>query len=127
MNSPVRIKLDENLGCQAAELLRAAGHEVTTVHEEGLVGASDEAVANACGAEGRCLVTLDLGFSNPFLFPPAHYAGIAVLRVPGQVTAEDVADRMETLIRGLSRSEIRGKLWIVQKQRIREYIPREQD
>jgi len=127
MNSPVRIKLDENLGRQAAELLRAAGHEVTTVHEEGLVAAFDEAVANACRTEGRCLVTLDLGFSNPFLFPPAEYAGIAVLRVPKKVSAEDVLQRIEALIRGLSRSEIRGKLWIVHEQRIREYLPREQE
>ena len=35
------IKLDENLGSRGAAILRAAGHHVTTVAEEGLSSASD--------------------------------------------------------------------------------------
>ncbi len=61
----VRIKLDENLGHTAETRLRAAGHDVDTVHDEDLAGAGDDRVFNAARAEGRILVTLDVDFANP--------------------------------------------------------------
>jgi hypothetical protein len=44
----MKIKLDENLGERGAALLRAAGHEVATVPEECLSGASDRDLIDAC-------------------------------------------------------------------------------
>lgn len=81
---------------------------------------------DVCRRENRCLVTLDLDFSNPLRFHPADYAGIAVLRVPAKLTAEAIFARIEVLIRALARSDIRGKLWIVQEKGIREYLPPEE-
>lgn len=40
----MRFKLDENIGRQAADLLRRAGHDVETVRGEGLGGAGDDVV-----------------------------------------------------------------------------------
>ena len=40
--------------------------------------------------EGRCLVTLEVDFSSPFLFPPEPYAGIAVIRLPRRVAPNDL-------------------------------------
>jgi hypothetical protein len=68
-------------------------------------------------------VTLDLDFSNPLLFRLAQYSGIAVLRLPPKTTDEDVFQTCRTLIGGLSSDEIAGKLWIIQRGRIREYQP----
>lgn len=70
-------------------------------------------------------MTLDLDFSNPLLFKPADYTGIAVLRLPHAPTHGDLLTALETLIDGLARNEIDGKLWIVQRGRIREYEPGE--
>jgi predicted nuclease of predicted toxin-antitoxin system len=75
----VLIKLDENLGERGRKLFADAGHDVATVADQGLSGADDRRVIEVCGVERRCLVTLDLDFSNPFVFPPEQYAGIAVL------------------------------------------------
>lgn len=119
----MKLKLDENLGSRGTALLRQAGHEVSTVSEQGLCSEPDKTVIAACRAEQRCLVTLDVDFSNPLLFRPGEYSGIAVLRLPSKPTMNDVIDAIQTLIGGLARSEIQGKLWIIQRGRIREYQP----
>jgi predicted nuclease of predicted toxin-antitoxin system len=74
----LRLRLDENLGHRTAELFRGAGHDVCTVHDQGLMSASDDALYEVCVEERRTLVTLDL---HPFRFDPGKGAGIIVLRV----------------------------------------------
>lgn len=117
------IKLDENLGERGRQLFADAGHDVCTVKDQGLEGAEDGSVIDVCRAEGRCLVTLDLDFSNPFLFPPEQYAGIAVIRLPHRVSPNDLYGAVAGLIAALSRDPIVGKLWIVERHRIRVYRP----
>ena len=117
----MRLKLDENLGSACASLLKAAGHDVLTVPDQGLCSAADEAVIAASRAEGRCLVTLDLDFGNPLRFRPSEYAGIAVLRLPPRPSHADLADAVRTLLGGLSRDTISGRLWIIQRGRVRVY------
>ncbi len=115
------IKLDENLGERGRTLLAAAGHDVATVADQRLSGASDHRLIEVCGAERRCLVTLDLDFSNPFVFPPEQYAGIAVLR-PRRLNPDELYATVATLITALGRSSIDGKLWTVERYRVREYL-----
>jgi len=117
----MKLKLDENLGRQVWELLRGHGHDVQTVPDERLSAVADEDLIQACRTERRCLVTLDLEFGNPLLFTPTEYAGIAVLRLPRKRSPGDLLETVETLISALSREDPAGKLWIVQKGRIRVY------
>jgi hypothetical protein len=58
---------------------------------------------------------------NPFLFTPTEYAGIAVLRLPRKRSPGDLLETVETLVSALSREDPVGKLWIVQKGRLRVY------
>ncbi len=55
----MKFKLDENLSRRGLEFLKAAGHDVRTVHEQKLGGATDDVLFAACTKEGRALVTLD--------------------------------------------------------------------
>jgi predicted nuclease of predicted toxin-antitoxin system len=117
----MKLKLDENLGHYPAALLRKASHDVATVTEERLASAPDDELIEVCRRERRCLVTLDLDFGNPFLFKPSNYSGIAVLRLPAKPTHDDLLAVAQTLIGGMALADIRGKLWIIEAGRLREY------
>ncbi len=121
----MKLKLDENLGQRASEVFSRHGHDVLTVPGENLTSVSDRELAEICRRERRCLVTLDLDFGNPLVFRPAGGPGIAVLRLPPKPSHDDLLDVAQTLARGLVQRDIEGKLWIVQKDRIREYQPEE--
>ncbi|MBE9080011.1 DUF5615 family PIN-like protein [Romeria aff. gracilis LEGE 07310] len=116
----MKLKLDENLGQRGFNLLQTAGHDVMTVSSQNLTSAADEELIQICQAEQRCLVTLDLDFSNPLRFDPKNY-GIAVLRLPGKPSPQDLKDAMQTLIKGLTKEGIEGQLWIIQRGKIRIY------
>lgn len=119
----MRFKLDVNLSESVARIFREAGHDVETVFSQGLCSSSDQHLMTICAKENRCLVTLDMDFSNPLLFNPTDYSGIAVLRVPSPCTLKDIQQAVITLLLGLQRDSIEGSLWIVQRGRIRIYQP----
>ncbi len=123
----MRLKLDENIGRRGVELFQRAGHDVATVSEQGLSSSRDENLLRVCVSEKRCLVSLDLGFGNPLVFKPSDYEGIAVLRLPPKPTPADLLTEIRTLIGGLAQKEIKGNLWIVQRRRIREYQPLDEE
>ena len=118
----MKLKLDENLGGSALRYLEQAGYDVSTVALQKLCGADDRRLIDICAAEGRCLVTLDLDFSNPLQFPPADYAGILVLRLPKQPSRGDIIDCLATIAAAIpAGSDLACSLRIVSKGRIREY------
>ncbi len=49
----MKFKLDENIGRRGLELLKAAGHDVTTVWDQGLHGVTDVKLFETCSAEGE--------------------------------------------------------------------------
>jgi predicted nuclease of predicted toxin-antitoxin system len=72
----VKLKLDENIRRRGLELLQAAGHDVMTVRDQDLGGATDERPFATCAAEGRALITLDHDFGQVTRFPPEQSAGV---------------------------------------------------
>jgi predicted nuclease of predicted toxin-antitoxin system len=117
----VKLKLDENLGRRWAVQLRDAGHDVHTIWDEQLSGASDADVLAAAVNETRVLVTLDLDFANPIRFPPANTAGIAVLRTRDRAGRDDITALVDRLVRALDSADPSGHLWIVDRDRARQY------
>jgi predicted nuclease of predicted toxin-antitoxin system len=114
----MKFKVDENLPIEVAQLLREAGHDVYSVHEQGLVGAKDQVLAQVCQSENRAMVTLDTHFANIRAYPPENYSGLIVLRLARQDKPYvlEVIRRMLTLF---SSETLVGKLWIVDERRVR--------
>ncbi len=77
----MKLKLDENIGRRGLELLTASGHDVMTVRDQDLGGATDERLFEVCAGEGRALVTLDHDFGQVPRFPPEESAGVIILEV----------------------------------------------
>jgi predicted nuclease of predicted toxin-antitoxin system len=114
----VRFKLDENVHPDVRDLLRRAGHDAVTVRDEGLRGAWDPTLDEACRREGRALITLDLGFGDVRTYPPADRPGIIVLRLTRQGRSA-VLSAIERVLPLLSEERLSNRLWVVDERTIR--------
>ena len=115
----MKFKLDENLGKRTLQTFKTAGHNVTTVLEQGIGGCRDQFLYDHCRQEERCLVTLDLDFSNVLRFSPEPTAGIAVFRPHKKPTLTHLEQLARQFILALSKESITGCLWIIEQDRIR--------
>lgn len=115
----MKFKLDENLGARTQHLFRAAGHDVRTILEENRQGCSDQDILTICCAEKRCLVTLDLDFSDVTRFPPIESEGIIVIRVPRNPSLPLLERLVSQFLRVVARMPVERKLWVVEIGRIR--------
>lgn len=115
----MKFKLDENFGTRTLDIFRARGHDTQTVAGEGLAGCVDTHLFQVCRAEQRCLVTLDLDFSDVTRFPPRATGGLVVLRVPRNPSSALLERLVRQFLDELARTAIGKNLWIVEVGRIR--------
>ena len=115
----MKFKLDENIGRRAVDVFIRAGHDAHTVYDERLQGCNDQTIYERCCEEQRCLVTLDLDFSNILRFPAERCGGIVIIRTPNNTSLT----ALEKLIRdflGMVTADTRiNTNWIVEPGRIR--------
>ena len=114
----MRIKVDQNLPREVADVLRSAGHDAVTVNDQQMAGAPDDQLAAVVRAERRGLITLDIDFADVRLFPPTLHAGLIVLRLQRQDKPHVLAvvGRLAQLLDG---QDLAGQLWIVDETRVR--------
>ena len=77
----MKIKLDENLPGDLADVLRLLNHDVETVPQESLAGRDDPTIFLAPVREDRMLITQDLDFSDVRKFKPGTHPGIVLVRL----------------------------------------------
>ena len=118
----MKFKLDENIGRRGLELLKASGHDVMTVWDQGLRGVTDEELFQICAAEGRVLVTLDRDFGQITRFPPEKSAGIVVLDLGQRATLQGIIGRLRDFLSVLESHAVTGALWIVEPGRVRIHL-----
>lgn len=114
----MRFKIDENLPAEVAQKLREAGHDATTVLEEGLSGKADASIAAICQNEGRALVTLDTDFADIRSYPPEQCHGLIVLSLRRQ-DKPHVLSAIARLVPVLAEETLEKCLWIVSETRLR--------
>ena len=116
----MRFLVDEDLPLSTGELLQRYGHEIQDVRNIGLRGAKDPQIAAYAKAQGLCIVTGDIGFSDIRNYPPAEYAGLVVLRVPRTATASLILGLLEKLLQQPALVvRLPGSLAIVESGRVR--------
>ena len=118
----MRFKTDENLPEEAAQLLRASGHDVASVHGQGLGGRPDPDIHDICVAERRILVTLDTDFANVVEYPLALSPGRIVIRSRDQ-SKPVILSIISRLVSALESSTMEERLWVVESDRIRVRSP----
>lgn len=116
------IKLDENLPTELAFSLRQLGHNVETVPEENLGGATDNEVWQVAQQESRFLITQDLDFSNVHWFVPGTHHGILLLRL-NHPTRRHLIQRVEAIFNSESVSLWSGCLVIATDRKVRVRHP----
>lgn len=114
----MKFKIDENLPTELAEMLRVAKHEAESVFDEKLVGESDQNIISVCQVEKRCLITLDMDFSDMRTYPPDQFHGLIVLRLRRQ-DKPYVMEIASKLVPLLEHEGLIGRLWIVEENRVR--------
>ena len=115
----MKFKLDENFGTRTQEIFRIAGYDVQTVFEQGMQGCSDQHIYEICCSEKRCLVTLDLDFSDIIRFPPIKASGIIVIRVRRNATIGMLEQLVRQVLQAINQRSVECELWIVEFGRIR--------
>ena len=115
----MKFKLDENFGARTQQVFTEFGHDVHTVREEDLQGAADQKIYGVCQTEQRCLVTLDLDFTDVVRFPPEQTGGIVVVRVPRNPSLTLLEQLVRQFLQTLTQMSVKEQLWIVEVGRIR--------
>ena len=72
-----------------------------------------------CQTEQRCLVTLDLDFTDVVRFPPEQTGGIVVVRVPRNPSLTLLEQLVRQFLQTLTQMSVKEQLWIVEVGRIR--------
>jgi predicted nuclease of predicted toxin-antitoxin system len=113
-----RIKVDEDLPRQIADLLVARGHDAATVVGQGWQGFSDEDLWPRIQNEQRWLITADKGFADLRQHPPGSHAGVILLRPPEESRRAYLELAMAAFDR-LKLDEIAGALVVVTGRGVR--------
>ena len=114
----MRFLTDENIYPQMVEAIRRLSHDVLDIKEQNLFSIPDSDIIQIAQDTKRILITYDKDFSNILIYPPSHYYGIIVLRL-SRLIIKDAIRQLTSFIKELSEEKIKGRLAIVEPDRVR--------
>lgn len=114
----LRLLSDENIFPSTLALLRSHGLDIKDIKEMKLWGINDKKVMELARREDRLLITLDMHFSNVFLFPPSECPGIIVVRVRPAVPSK-VDQAIKCFLQALQPEKVKNALIIVEENKFR--------
>ena len=98
--------------------MTALKHDVDTVVDEGLSGATDPEVLKKATSLDRILFTLDTDFLDLKAYPPGSHCGVIVFRPPRQ-GALAVAKFIKAFVRSTGLRKYYGQTTVVERTRAR--------
>ncbi len=114
----MRFLTDENIYPQMVEAIRCLSHDVLDIKEQNLFSIPDSDIIQIAEDTNRILITYDKDFSNILIYPPSQYPGIIVLRL-SRLLIKDAIRQLTSFIEELSEEKIKGRLAIVEPDRVR--------
>jgi hypothetical protein len=93
------------------------------VRDQGLSGATDEALFSVFGQEEGTLVT----FGHVLGFPPELGPGVVVLEPGTPATPQSLVDRLREMLTILATNSFARSLWVVEPGRVRIHLRRGED
>jgi len=116
----MRFLIDADLPRRTSGLLIRYGHEPVDVRDVGLGDVSDEQVAEYARTHQMCLLTGDFGFADIRNYPPDRFAGLVVLEIPKNATADRILGLLDSLLRQADLVErLPGRLAVVAWGKVR--------
>jgi predicted nuclease of predicted toxin-antitoxin system len=119
----IRIKIDECLPSEIAEILIERGYETETVKSEGLTGSPDSLIWKVAQAEKRFLITSDLDFSDIRLYVPGTHQGVLLLRLSKE-GKNHVLSYVKKILAEFDLNELNGCLVVATDHKIRVKKPK---
>ena len=112
--------IDADLPRSTKSLLEEYGHQATDIRDIGLRQAKDPLIARHALDHQACLITGDFGFADIRNYPPEHYHGIVVLKLPRDASARFILGLVENFVQQTAIvARLPGRLAIVEPGRIR--------
>jgi len=100
------------------ERLTIGGVKVIRASEAGLGVSSDSEIFNYAVTNGYILLTFDRDFGNILRFEVKLSVGVVIIYVE-DMSKEEIIKNTLNLFKQFSKSQLKGKLFIVEKNRIR--------
>ena len=114
----MKIKLDQNLSQLLRDDLTALKHDVDTVLDQGLSGATDPEVLEAATSHDRILFTLDNDFLDLKRYPLDSHSGVVVFR-PSRQGATAVGEFVKAFVRSTDLKRYYRRSTVVERRRAR--------
>ncbi len=110
----MRFLIDENVRKEVVEFLIKEEHDVKSVPS----GYKNGQIASLVKQKKRILLTHDKHFADILMYPPKGFFGIIRIRIHPP-TAENIIPSLSKLLKKLSKTNLTGKLIILEKDDFR--------
>ena len=114
----MRLLADQDVYKVTIDELKRWGHDVVTVKELGMQGATDRDLLRKAKIDNRLLITRDKDFGTLVFWEKVLSTGVVLLRIT-PMTAKEVYHEIQRLFEENSEEELRGVFCVVEPHRHR--------
>lgn len=116
--APLRFLADMGVGLRVVRHLRALGHDIVHLADQGLQRLPDQDIFSKAIIEKRIILTFDLDFGEIVMASRGATASVIIFRLPS-ARPEIVIERITAVLGKLSAELIQGAVVTVEPTRVR--------